>query len=52
MINHFKTEADAVSHLTSKGFTQRGRKWVSRCGLIDARVFIDNFRGVYIQFVA
>ena len=45
MVNHFPSEAAAEAHLVSKGFTQHGRKWISRCGLIDARIFVDNFRG-------
>lgn len=52
MINHFASQAAAEAHLVSKGFKQIGNHWVSRCGLIDAWLVTDPFRGTYVQFIA
>lgn len=51
MINHFKTEADAIAHLTAKGFKFHSDcyTWTHSNG-VHARVYIDQFRGVYVQF--
>jgi len=52
MINHFPSEAAAEAHLARKGFTQNGRTWTSRDGMVDARIIVDNFQRVYIEFRA